>query len=91
MHVVLRIDPGNAAANTNLATFLRLTGDVAAGEVILQRVIDAHPDAVAARINMAANLRHEDRAGEAFALLAGPPCRPGWRHRSNGAFSRHLR
>jgi tetratricopeptide (TPR) repeat protein len=77
MHVVLRIDPGNAAANTNLATFLRLTGDVAAGEVILQRVIDAHPDAVAARINIAANLLHEDRAGEAFALLAGRPLPTG--------------
>jgi len=69
---VLRIDPGNAAANTNLATFLRLTGDVVAGEAILQRVIDTHPDTVAARINMAANLLHDDHPEEALALLEGP-------------------
>jgi tetratricopeptide (TPR) repeat protein len=71
MRVALRIDPANTAASTNLATFVRLTGDVAAGEAILQRVIDTHPHAVAARINMAANLLHEDRAGEALELLAG--------------------
>ena len=50
MHMVLHIDPGNQAASTNLATFLRLTGDVAAGEAILQR-------------DPATRLRHQPRCG----------------------------
>jgi cytochrome c-type biogenesis protein CcmH/NrfG len=73
MRTALRIDPANLSAAANLATFLRLTGSVEGGEALLQRIVEANPDAVPARLNLAANLLQEDRAEEALALLASPP------------------
>ncbi len=57
----------------NLGVFLRLSGEVEASETLLRDLLARDPAADEARLNLAAELLHEDRAGEALALLDDRP------------------
>lgn len=73
MRRVLTIAPGHRAAGANLGVFLRLTGEVEAGEDLLRDMLRRDPEADEARVNLAADLLSEERAGEALALLEERP------------------
>jgi len=68
--------PGHRAAASNLAAFMRISGESAAAEFMLRQSIDAEPDNAAARLNLAADWLQEERAAEALALLDAAPALP---------------
>src|SRR5262245_41590895 len=65
--------PGHAAAAANLGAFMRLTGEMDEGEALLRRVLAHNPEVAEARLNLAAALLLEERAGETLALLDERP------------------
>jgi tetratricopeptide (TPR) repeat protein len=69
MRRALEVAPGHRAAAANLGAFMRLTGETEAGERLLRDLVTRDPNAVEARLNLAADLLQEDRPGEALALL----------------------
>jgi tetratricopeptide (TPR) repeat protein len=75
MRQVLAFAPGHPAATANLAAFLRITGGAEIAEDLLHRQLARNPDDTGARLNLAAELLHDERAAEALALLeeAAPP------------------
>jgi tetratricopeptide (TPR) repeat protein len=72
MRMALAADPGHSAALSNLGAFMRITGEAEAAEQILQGWVMRAPNAVGARLNLAADLLQEERAAEALALLEDP-------------------
>jgi tetratricopeptide (TPR) repeat protein len=71
MREALHVAPGHHAA-ANLNSFMRLTGEAEAGEALLMDTVTRFPDAVAARLNLAAEFLQEDRSDEALSLLDTP-------------------
>ena len=71
----LDASPGHPAALSNLAAFLRITGEAEAAETLLRAALVRDADAAAARLNLVADLLTEERSAEALALLdeAEPP------------------
>ena len=75
MRKALAADPANPAALSNLGAFMRISGETEGAEQLLQERVMRAPEAVGARLNLAADLLQEERAAEALALLEGaaPP------------------
>lgn len=69
MRQALAVDPANEAAASNLAAFMRISGEGEAAERLLDDLLRARPDAVGARLNRAAELLQEARPAEALAML----------------------
>jgi Flp pilus assembly protein TadD len=69
MRQALLLAPGHPAASANLGAFLRITGESEAAEALLRATVAREPGNAGARLNLAADLLHEERAGEALALL----------------------
>jgi len=76
MRQALRHAPRHRAATANLSAFLRITGEPDAAETLLRDSIAVDPDNAGARLNLAAELLHEERAAEALALLDAAPALP---------------
>ena len=73
MRKALDVAPAHTGAAANLGVFLRLTGDAETGEELLRSVLSRNPAAAEARLNLVAELLHEDRSAEALALLDEQP------------------
>jgi len=81
MRQALAADPTHSAALSNLGAFMRITGETEGAEQLLRETEGAEqllretvaraPNAVGARLNLAADLLQEERAAEALALLEG--------------------
>jgi len=69
MRQALAADPAHSAALSNLSAFMRITGETEAAERLLQETVMRAPNAVGARLNLAADLLQEERAAEALTLL----------------------
>jgi tetratricopeptide (TPR) repeat protein len=73
MQAAVSAAPAHRAAVGNLGALMRLTGESEAAEQLLTDLLRRDPDAAEARVNLAAQLLHEDRTAEALAWLEGPP------------------
>jgi hypothetical protein len=73
MRRALAVAPGHVGAAGNLGAFLRLSGQAAASEKLLDDVLARNPDAAEVRVNQAAALLTEERSREALALLDAKP------------------
>jgi len=73
MRSALVASPGHSAATSNLAAFLRLTGDYDTSERLLRNLLEREPDAAEARLNLVAELLMEDQPAEALQLLDAVP------------------
>jgi Tfp pilus assembly protein PilF len=69
MRQALLDEPGHPAASSNLAAFMRISGETAGAEQLLRTLIAREPGNFGARLNLAADLLQEERAAEALALL----------------------
>lgn len=69
MRQVLLFAPGHAVATSNLAAFMRISGQSEAAENLLRRQLAQNADDVGARLNLVAELLQEERAAEALAVL----------------------
>jgi Tfp pilus assembly protein PilF len=58
MREALKHSPSHAAATTNLAAFMRITGEAEAAEAMLRESLAQQPDALGAWLNLAAALLH---------------------------------
>src|SRR5262249_7808508 len=76
MRQALLSAPGHAAATANLGAFMRITGEVEAGEALLRDSLARAPDNVGVRLNLVADLLQEERAADALALLDAAPALP---------------
>lgn len=80
MRQALRYAPGHPVATANLGAFMRISGEAEAGEMLLRDALmyasQKPRQAVGVRLNLAADLLHEERAGEALALLDATPALP---------------
>ena len=78
--------PDHPVATSNLAAFMRISGESEAAENLLRRQLAQNPDDVGARLNLAADLLQEERAAEALALLdeGGAARRRSARRRGTG-------
>jgi len=72
MRAALEADPAHRAATGNLGALMRLTGESEAAERLLADLIRRDPDAAEARVNLAAQLLHEERSTEALTWLDAP-------------------
>jgi len=75
MRQVLLFAPDHAVATSNLAAFMRISGQSDTAEKILRARLAQKADDIGARLNLVAELLQEERAAEALALLdeAGTP------------------
>ena len=69
MRQVLLFAPDHAVAISNLAAFMRISGQSDAAENLLRRQLTQKADDIGARLNLVADLLQEERAAEALALL----------------------
>ena len=69
MRQVLLFAPDHAVATSNLAAFMRISGQSDAAENLLRRQLAQNADDVGARLNLVAELLQEERAAEALAVL----------------------
>ena len=69
MAIALRAQPGHAAAASNLAALLRLTGSYEAPEKLLREALARNPHDAGARLNLVGDALQEERAADALALL----------------------
>ena len=69
MRQVLLFAPDHAVAISNLAAFMRISGQSDAAENLLRRQLAQKADDIGARLNLVADLLQEERAAEALALL----------------------
>jgi tetratricopeptide (TPR) repeat protein len=73
MRSALIAEPGHRAATSNLAAFLRITGEYELSESLLRDLLARDPDAADARLNLAVLLLAEDKPAEVVDLLDAPP------------------
>jgi tetratricopeptide (TPR) repeat protein len=75
MRKALAADSAHPAALSNLGAFMRISGETEGAEQLLRETVERAPNAVGARLNLAADLLQEERAVEALAMLEGaePP------------------
>ena len=69
MRKALAADRAHPAALSNLGAFMRISGESEGAEQLLRETLERAPSAVGARLNLAADLLQEERAGEALAIL----------------------
>ena len=69
MRKALAADRAHPAALSNLGAFMRISGELEGAEQLLRETLKRAPSAVGARLNLAADLLQEERAGEALAIL----------------------
>ena len=69
MWQALRRNPVHPAALANLGAFLRLSGEPDLAEGMLRAALAQMPSNAGARLNLVANLLHDERAQEALVLL----------------------
>lgn len=74
MRRALDCAPMHLAAASNLAVFLRMSGQLDSGEALLKEVLDKVPTAHEVRLNLAVAYLQEDRAQEARDLLDAGGC-----------------
>jgi tetratricopeptide (TPR) repeat protein len=77
MREALRVEPGHAAAASNLGALMRISGEPEA-EAVLRAALARAPGNAGARLNLAAALLHGERGAEALALLEAPSALPEW-------------
>jgi Flp pilus assembly protein TadD len=76
MRQALRHAPGHPVAAANLAAFMRISGEAEAAELLLRDLLTRTPEAIGARLNLVAELLHEERAREALDMLEAAPALP---------------
>ena len=76
MRQALHYAPGHPVAISNLGAFMRITGEFEGAEALLRDAIAQVPDAIGARLNLAADLLQEERASEALSVLDAAPALP---------------
>ena len=90
MRSALVAAPGHRAATSNLAAFLRLTGEYEAAEHLLRDLLARAPDAAEARLNLVADVLMENRPAEALAFLDAVPVPTDARQRQHWLLQRSL-
>jgi tetratricopeptide (TPR) repeat protein len=82
MREALKHSPSHAAATTNLAAFMRITGEAEAAEAMLRESLAQQPDALGAWLNLAAALLQRGLGADVLALLDAAPAEatdlPAW-------------